>query len=303
MSETKYRFVDIEQCDFCGSDKSNFKLLGKRLDQAHGKFPKKLKGQSTSIQKCKKCELIFSNPLPIPVNFDDHYGVDPDSYWPQEYFEIDKEYFKIELDELKGLLDFEKQELKALDIGAGIGKCMIAMENVSIQSWGLEPSPTFYKMALDKMKIPSDRLSNNGVEEANYENESFDFITFGAVLEHLTAPSESISQAMKWLKKGGLMHIEVPNSNWFVSRLGNAYHKIFNPGYASNLSPMHPPYHLYEFSHKSFQVHGKKNGYEVAKHTYHVCNTYLPKVLDTLAVPYMEATNSGMQLVIWLRKL
>ena len=108
---------------------------------------------------------------------------------------------------------------------------------------------------------------------------------------------------MKWLKKGGLMHIEVPSSNWFVSKLGNTYHKVFNPGFASNLSPMHPPYHLYEFSHKSFQIHGSMNNYEVAKHSYHVCQTYLPKILDPIVIPYMKATDSGMQLVIWLRKI
>ena len=303
MSDIEYSFLDIPSCNFCGADKSSFKLLGKRLDQAHGKNPKKLKGKSTNIQKCRNCELIFSNPLPIPKNFDDHYGVDPKAYWPDSYFQFDESYFNIELIELKSILDYESHTCRALDIGVGIGKCMLAMENKSIESWGIEPSPTFFKMAIEKMNISPDRIKNIGIDEAEYEESFFDFITFGAVLEHLTNPSESINHAMKWLKKGGVMHIEVPNSNWFVSRMGNFYHSIFNPGFASNLSPMHPPYHLYEFSHKTFQVHGEKNGYQVAKHSYHVCTTYLPKILDTVAVPYMEATNSGMQLVIWLQKL
>jgi 2-polyprenyl-3-methyl-5-hydroxy-6-metoxy-1,4-benzoquinol methylase len=38
----------------------------------------------------------------------------------------------------------------------------------------------------------------------------FDFITFGAVLEHLYDPSMSIHKAMSWLKPSGIMHIEVP---------------------------------------------------------------------------------------------
>lgn len=302
MNEVEYNFLEVHHCNFCGADQSSFVSLGKRLDQAHGRSPKKLKGKSTNIQKCSNCELIFSNPLPIPKEFDDHYGVDPKSYWPSSYFEIDSAYFSTELSELKTILDYENQGCRALDIGCGIGKCMLAMENKSIQSWGIEPSSTFYNMALDKMNILPDRINNIGIDEAEYEDDFFDFITFGAVVEHLTNPSESIVKAMKWLKKGGVMHIEVPNSNWLTSKLGNLYHKLFNPGFASNLSPMHPPYHLYEFSHKTFEIHGEINNYEVAKFTYHVCNTYLPSMLDVLVIPYMKATDTGMQLVIWLRK-
>ena len=303
MSDYQYAFKDVSECEICGEDSSSFSKIGMRLNKAHGKFPHKLSGLATSVQRCKNCELIFSDPQPNPINFNDHYGVDPGAFWPPSYFEIDEEYFKVELNELGKLMDVRSGKLKALDIGAGIGKCMIAMENSSIQSWGMEPSPTFYNMALEKMNISTDRLVNQGVEDVSYESEFFDFITFGAVLEHLTNPSLAIVQALKWLKKDGIMHIEVPNSNWFVSKLGNLYYKIFSPGFASNLSPMHSPYHLYEFSHNTFEKHGEKHNYEIASYKYHVCNTYLPAFLNVLAVPYMKYSNSGMQLVIWLRKL
>ena len=44
--------------------------------------------------------------------------------------------------------------------------------------------------------------------------------------------------------------------------------------YVTNLSPMHVPYHLYEFDLKSFELNAKKLGYEIAHFEYFVCNIY-----------------------------
>ena len=56
--------------------------------------------------------------------------------------------------------------------------------------------------------------------------ESFDFISFGAVLEHLYDPDFAISRALQWLKPDGLIHLEVPSANWLVRRSVNAYFRL-----------------------------------------------------------------------------
>ena len=65
---------------------------------------------------------------------------------------------------------------------------------------------------------------------------------------------------------------------------------------------MHSPFHLYEFSAKSFKINGERLGYSVAKQRHDVCSTYLPSILNPIVVPYMKATDTGMQLSVWLRK-
>ncbi len=300
----KYTFKLVDKCDFCGSPASLFKTLGKRLNKKQGLFPHKSIGITTTIQQCKNCELIFSNPQPIPNSIADHYAISPDAFWPKSYFEVDENYFLNEINQLKTLQpNNENEELSALDIGAGIGKCLIALEKIGYKSYGIEPSETFYNMAIDEMKIDSNRLTCSSIEDAIYPENTFDFITFGAVLEHLYNPGEAIEKALKWLKKDGLIHIEVPSSKWLISRMINKFYKLTNTGYCGNISPMHSPYHLYEFSKKSFEIHGKKNGYEIAKLDYHVCNTYAPKFLNPILVPLMKSTNTGMQLTIWLKKI
>ena len=115
------------------------------------------------------------------------------------------------------------------------------------------------------------------MEEIEYEEDTFDFISFGAVLEHLYDPSCSIQKALNWLKPGGLIHIEVPSSDWLTNRIINAFYKLCLNDYVGNISPMHEPYHLYEFGLKSFEENSRRHNYEIAYHEYYVCKTFLPK--------------------------
>ena len=77
---------------------------------------------------------------------------------------------------------------------------MISLTNSGFDVYGLEPSEPFYKKAIELMKIEPARLQLASIENSNFPPDHFDFITFGAVLEHLYDPSPSIRKAMSWLK-------------------------------------------------------------------------------------------------------
>jgi predicted SAM-dependent methyltransferase len=141
------------------------------------------------------------------------------------------------------------------------------------------------------------------MEDVVYARESFDFITFGAVLEHLYDPAGSIEKAMQWLKPGGVMHIEVPSSRHLISRLINVYYTLIGTNYVTNLSPMHEPYHLFEFGLKSFEAHARRAGYTIRFYEYYPCTADpFPKFLHPLLDYVMKKTNTGMQLAVWLKK-
>ncbi len=296
-----YYFNNITHCNMCNDKTGAHKILGKRLNQSQGKNPKNKTGITTTIAKCLTCGLIYSNPQPIPFNIQDHYGKPPEDYWKPVYFISDENYFKNEITTLKTLIDF-KPGMKSLDIGAGLGKAMISLSNAGFDTFGFEPSESFYERAISKMGISSSKLKLGRIEDMQYPENEFDFISFGAVLEHLYDPSVSILKSLHWLKPGGIIHIEVPSSDWLINKIVNFYYRLRGSDYVANLSPMHDPYHLYEFNLKSFKKHAQKNGYELAFHEYYVCQTYLPKITDLLLKPYMKATNTGMQLTVWLRK-
>lgn len=301
MSDTKYTFNPITHCNMCGAESANHKVLGKRLNHSQGKNPKSKTGVCTTIVKCKSCGLVFSNPIPIPVNIQDHYGIPPEEYWKSEYFIVNESDFAYVIEKAKQLIDF-KLGMKSLDCGAGIGKSMIAFKNAGFDAYGFEASEPFYKRGIEKMKISPEKLQLGMIENVEFPNDYFDLITFKAVLEHFYNPSQSITKALKWLKPNGVIKIDVPSSDWLIAKLMNFYYKLKFTDYVSNLSPMHEPFHLYEFSENSFKKHGIKNNYQIIETQYSVCETFMPKILDKPLKFIMRKTNTGMDITVWIRK-
>ena len=253
------------------------------------------------MMKCRLCGLVFANPMPVPLDLQDHYGVAPEEYWKDVDPRVPDSYFRDAIDRFRMLADF-RPGMRALDIGAGQGRAMIAMERAGFDTHGFEASKPFRDHAIEHMGIEPKRLRLGDIETIAYERESFDFITFGAVLEHLYDPARSIARAMDWLRPGGLIHIEVPSSDWLVCRVVNFCYWIQGAGYVGNISPMHSPFHMYEFAIGCFDANGKNSGYTVAYHEYYVCQTYMPRILSPLLRWIMERTSTGMQLCVWLRK-
>lgn len=73
--------------------------------------------------------------------------------------------------------------------------------------------------------------------------------------------------------------------------------------YVTNISPMHSPFHLYEFDLTSFEKLAKKLGYKIINHHYDVCSIeHVPKFLHPIFRSYMNLTDTGMQLTVYLKK-
>ena len=298
----KYCFEEITHCEMCGDPVEGHKVLGQRLNATQGLKPKRKTGISVSVKKCRKCQLIYSSPQPIPFDIQDHYGITPESYWESEYFEWAPDYFSGEIQILKKITQI-KQGMKSLDIGAGMGKAMLSLTNAGFDAYGIEPSKSFYERVLSKMNISPEKLRLGKIEDMEYEENFFDFISFAAVFEHLYHPAFCLQKALHWLKPGGIIHIEVPSSKHLIAKLINIYYKLAGTNYTTSISPMHPPFHMYEFGYNSFAELSKKLGYKIVFHQYYVCDIYhIPRIFHFPLRKIMEWTNTGMQLTVWLKK-
>lgn len=226
----------------------------------------------------------------------------PESYWKNFYFEHDENYFEKQIGGAKRHLDFH-EGMKALDIGVGIGKAATALMRAKFDAWGIEPSGPFHARALEFTGLPVERIKLASVDEADFPEESFDFITFSAVLEHLYDPSRAIARTLAWLKPNGVIHIEVPSSDHLVSKIINGYFRLIGTNLVTNISPMHRPFHIHEFTLDSFRRNGALNGYEIADHYFDVASIYhLPRIVHPLLRFIMARAEMGMQLTVWLRK-
>jgi SAM-dependent methyltransferase len=141
------------------------------------------------------------------------------------------------------------------------------------------------------------------IEDVSYEENSFDFVSFGAVFEHLYHPAASLEKTLAWVKPNGIVFIEVPSSNHLIAKIINFYYRLRGTNYVTNLSPMHSPFHLYEFGLNSFKELGEKLNFKIELAQYHVCDIdFVPGILKPIFRKYMKWTNTGMQLSVYLRK-
>ena len=293
-----YRFEPVAACVMCGS--ADARTLGRRLNRHQGLRPRGVVGIAATVVQCRACGLIYANPRPVPEALAQHYDRPPEEYWRAVYFEDQADYFGFQARRFRQLWDGNVVP-RALDIGAGLGKQMAALERHGFDTFGIEPSAEFHNRAITN-GIDSDRLQLAAVEDAQYEPGSFDFVSFAAVLEHVHDPAAALRRALGWLAPGGLIHVEVPSAKWLLARLLNFANRSRGTDYVTNLSPMHPPYHLYEFTLNSFEQHARRAAYELVDHRFYPCDTFVSGPADALARRVMAATDTGMQLEVWLRQ-
>jgi SAM-dependent methyltransferase len=258
---------------------------------------------AVTIVRCRICGLITADPLPVPQSVTAHYDVSPETYWTDDYFASEQAYMSTELAALARLRKGRDTGARptALDVGAGLGKGMRALERAGFDTYGFEPSPAFRNRALELGASP-ERLALGAIEDAAYTDNSFDFVNLGAVVEHLVDPAAALEKAARWLRPGGFIFVEVPSSNYLMARLARLFYRVTGSDFVANISPMHPPYHLYEFTVRSFELHGARAGYRVQESTYHPCQSYMPRLVAPAFDRIMEATDTGMQLTLWLTK-
>lgn len=297
-----YHFKKIEYCNMCGASTDDARVLGQRLNQTQGSRPGKKHGISVTVCRCVRCGLVFADPLPIPRSIDDHYGLPPEEYWNSASFSPEPGYFLHQVTAARRLLG-DKQAIRALDIGIGLGKAARVMEQAGFTVHGIEPSEPFYRKALEQLGGDNERYQLISIEDAQFCSDHFDFVTFGAVLEHIYDPAAALAKAFKWVRPGGIVHAEVPSSDHLIGRLINTYYRLIGSNFVTNISPMHPPFHLHEFTLCSFRENGLLTGYTIAEHHYDVCSIYhLPSALHPPLRFWMERTQTGMQLTVFLRK-
>lgn len=239
-----YSFEVVTHCEMCGFPGGSNAVLGQRMNCRQGLVTKNLQGVSVTIKQCKNCKFIYSNPLPVPRSISDHYRIQPEDYWSKSYFDWTPEYFARQVSDILRFLDARvntHDQARPLDIGCGIGKAIMSLCQAGFDVWGIEPSSSFHARALELTGLNDAKVINSSIDDADLPGSYFDFVTFGAVFEHLYHPRECLEMALHWCKPGGIVHIEVPSSQWLIESIYQALLKLRGSELSTYLSPMHAP--------------------------------------------------------------
>lgn len=153
-------------------------------------------------------------------------------------------------------------ELKVLDVGSGDGNFSFAIEKYVKKVVAIEPDEIQYKMGIEKKKKKRSKVvMYKTLIEKFSTNERFDLVLCLTVLEHMPNASNSFDHIFKFMNKGSLIYLTVPNKLWpyeyhykllFLSwlplSLANLYVRIFHRGKSFTDSAYAPTY----FGIKSF---------------------------------------------------
>jgi len=246
----QYRWLE-QECPIC--EVSQLSRLGRRGGLAH----RAGLGVECEVWCCRRCGLIFPNPMPFPVGgLEQHYGVEADNYFEQHLRE-DKDLSSSSL--LTQAEELIQGKGKLLDIGAGRGELLRAARNAGWEVEGIEPSSQFAQVAAD---YSGARIRSEPLEQCGFPDGSFDCVVLAAVLEHLHNPDETVREIARILRPGGVVFLDVPNEHGLYFKIGNLYQKLRGRNWVVNIAPTFSPFHLFGFGPRSLRALLAKHGLE-----------------------------------------
>jgi 2-polyprenyl-3-methyl-5-hydroxy-6-metoxy-1,4-benzoquinol methylase len=232
-------------CPVCNHSNSQIALESQDFSLTQATF---------SILHCSKCSLRFTSPVPsqdeigLYYKFNEYIShTDTKEGWMNKmYHFVRTKTLAQKTKWVQSLFTGHKGHL--LDIGAGTGAFVHAMQQKAWKVTGLEPDAVTRENAFKIHKL------NLQSTETIYElpNNEYEVITMWHVLEHVHALKPYLNQCFKSLKYNGRLIIAVPNYTSFDAKYYQKYWAAYDL-----------PRHLYHFSPKAMTTLLNEMGFEI----------------------------------------
>lgn len=108
---------------------------------------------------------------------------------------------------------------KVLEIGSGYGNNIaVWIREFSVDGFGVEPASLGFEVSFRAAKqlfeengLDPARILDASGEKLPFEDGTFDIVYSANVLEHTSDPLQVLREAVRVLKPGGIVHMEIPN--------------------------------------------------------------------------------------------
>lgn len=217
-----------------------------------GKRELLIQKESWRVYRCLQCGLGFLDPRPsgeeivklygqqyFAEQYDD--GLDPET--PEFRKRLNQEIHRIRL------FNSKKRQGSVLDIGCGNGYFLAACRNRGYEVQGIDISDWAARYATQKLGLT---VVTGEIDAIGLPFQGFDVITMWHFLEHMRDPSLIVRKVRNWLKRDGLLVIDVPNyestdarKNW------------------RNWVGWQLPYHFFHFTPRTLRELLKMHGFRV----------------------------------------
>jgi SAM-dependent methyltransferase len=180
--------------------------------------------------------------MPFPTLGLDNLYKDPENYFDGHDTESKKKAG------LKLLREFEQvlgKRGRYLDVGCGCGEWLWAAQTAGWDYEGVDPSSMYIDLARRKLGVRGRAVT---LEQAGFEDNSFDAISLSSLLEHLYDPYATLLEVSRVLRPGGLLWFDAPNEDGLYMRAGNLYMKLKRRDWVVTLAPTFAPFHVQGFN-------------------------------------------------------
>ncbi len=213
---------------------------------------------------CNSCSLVSIWPRPSDEEIKEMYEDDYFTSDDKQTHHMEVSYLEIlsKGDYQEGIQQIKKycESGNILDVGCATGNFIYVLSKNGYNVKGIELSTFAAEFGRKNFGINiinkpySVDLINKELDE-NY----FDVIMMGDVLEHFTNPTEAMELTYKILKPGGVALIQLPGTlNLISSRIAFFIYKLIG----SQKTMYIPPYHLTEFNAKTARTMFEKCGFK-----------------------------------------
>ncbi len=260
ISRQIIRTEEVIVCPICASHKKTplYEDLEDRLFGSLGTW---------TLKRCNGCGLFFLDPRPIPEDIGEAYRLyytheteQVDSFSelnkvPSFIFLLSRGVYRFLTSSIrKKRLEIFQMFLTAkdkgllLDVGCGDGRFLSFMQNIGWKIQGVESDSKSAKVAEDKLGIP---IFVGNLQQARFEENTFDAITLSHVIEHLYDPIDVLSECFRILKPGGELIAVTPNG----MSLGHTW-------FGKNWRGLEVPRHIQIFSRLSLKKCAEESGFK-----------------------------------------
>jgi SAM-dependent methyltransferase len=255
----------LEVCPVCGIASADAKLVFDTTASITGT------PFHSRLVECRDCTHVYLNPQPTWEELGSFYG---ESYSGYEAAPEGDAPFRQQITQVPAGTEISHIPVvpggRFLDIGCGTGDLIAAMATLGMQAEGVEP----VRLAVERARRLGRKVFYGTLEEAKYEEDSFDSMSMIHVFEHVPQPLPLLRLCHRILKPGGSITVGVPNFDSAVFRLvGNGW------------GGLQLPVHLHHFRMRSLE--------DVARR----CRFAIEKSFTESLTPFVER-----ELVNWLRR-
>lgn len=250
--DTRYCWI-TQACPICGD------LPTRRLGRRGGAAHRLGLGVECVIWMCESCNLLFPNPMPVPIGgCDQHYQAVDDYFVQHDVLHKERGGAALLRQAQKFLGQCEG--LRVLDVGCGRGELLRAAVHSGWQAVGIEPSAEFAAFAAQHSGAD---VRTQVLEECRFDSSSFDVVVMAAVLEHMYDPDQAMREVGRIARPGGVLYVDVPNESGPLFRAANLRNRLLRRDWVVNLSPTFSPFHVFGFSPRALTKLLAKHGLNI----------------------------------------